>query len=541
MTGGSPSRHAVGSFLRVFPEEKGSDSVYPRPHAQGVLAGSPPVRPPRRRRWLRLTTAVLGCAAVFSFAACTVPPPGGGDGPPPPGAAADLSQELTGGNGVFIGTAIPVDLQQAGYVQHEYAAAGTASSYKANGGLSGDGRWTFGTDTTASYKTRVLVREPADPAKFSGTVVFEWLNVSGGVDADPEWATLHEEITRAGDIWVGVSAQRLGIEGGSVLVSVPTAGTQADAVGKGLKAIDPARYGTLSHPGDGYSFDIFTQVARAVRAGAGIGGLKPQHLIASGESQSAYAMVTYYNGVQPLTNAFDGFFVHSRGATELSLAAAGQNADLSSAIAAGTTTTFRTDLAAPVMDIQSEADLTSILGSAKARQPDSAVFRLWEVAGTAHADAHLLGGEAANIDCGEPINDGPMHIVAKAALRGLTTWLQNGTAPPSAARVSTTTDLFPTVVHDPDGIAVGGVRTPPVDVPAVVLSGDRGPNLSAICILVGSTAPLTTAQLAALYPSRADYLQRYTASTDATITAGFALPEDRAALLAYAKPELIAG
>src|SRR6266540_5546495 len=104
----------------------------------------------------------------------------------PAGPAAQLSRELKGGNGVFIGTAIPVNLKRAGYVQHEYAASGTATSYTATAPLSSDGLWSFAPDTQAPYRTRVLVRQPVDPARFSGTVVVEWLNVSGGVDADPE-------------------------------------------------------------------------------------------------------------------------------------------------------------------------------------------------------------------------------------------------------------------------------------------------------------------------------------------------------------------
>src|SRR5205823_5448140 len=142
--------------------------------------------------------------------------------------------------------------------------------------------------------------------------------------------------------------------------------------------IDPARYGALSHPGDGYSFDIFSQVARAVRDGAGLNGLRPQRVIAAGESQSAFALVTYYNGVQPLTHAFDGFFVHSRGAVGLPLVAPGKYADIAGSIG-GTASIFRTDQPAPILDIQTETDVTSILNSYAARQPDSVHFRLWEV------------------------------------------------------------------------------------------------------------------------------------------------------------------
>ena len=451
-----------------------------------------------------------------------------------------MSSGLTGGNSVFIGSPVTVDLIRAGYVQHEYIASGTATSYKANGTLTGDGRWSFVPDGRAPYRTAVLVRSPADRARFSGTVVVEWLNVSGGVDSDPEWASLHEEIVRRGDAWVGVSAQQIGVTGGPVLVRVQgVAGAELE--GEGLRKIDPNRYGSLQHPGDGFSFDIFTQVAQAMRGGAAIGGLQPQRLIAAGESQSAFALVTYYNGVQPLTHEFDGFMVHSRGAVGLPLVAPGQYADIVGAISSGTPTIFRTDQGAPVLDVQTESDVASVLNSYAARQPDNNRFRLWEVAGTAHADAHLLGPIAGSIDCGVPINNGPMHVVAKSALRALTTWIQTDKPPVTAPRLDVAPGATPQVRRDPDGIALGGIRTPPVDVPVAALSGLPGPNPSAICLLLGSTKPFAATRLAQLYPARGAYLRRYDANADATIKAGFVLPEDRARLLAFADPSAIPG
>ncbi|MEW6271454.1 MAG: alpha/beta hydrolase domain-containing protein [Thermodesulfobacteriota bacterium] len=232
------------------------------------------------------------------------------------GPAADLAEELTGGSGPFIGEAVSPRLEDFGYVQREYVAAGTASSYRAVGALGADGRWTFEPELEAPYRTRVLVRRPADAADFSGTVIVEWLNVSGGVDAGPDYTSLEEEIVRRGHAWVGVSAQLIGVEGGPVLVIAPGAEGLA---GRGLKGLDPARYGSLAHPGDGFSFDIFTQAARALRAGDGLGGLRPDVVLAAGESQSAIALVTYYDGVQPLTGAFDGFLVHSRASVGLPL------------------------------------------------------------------------------------------------------------------------------------------------------------------------------------------------------------------------------
>lgn len=453
----------------------------------------------------------------------------------PAGPAAKL-EENTGANPPFIGAA-PGTTLPSNYVEHEYIASGKAVAYqsKAAAPLTDDGHWTFETTTSADYVTRILVRRPANVADFSGTVIVEWLNVSGGVDANPDYTSLVEEILRKGHAWVGVSAQLIGVEGGNVLVSVP--GAASDLAGKGLKKIDPERYGTLSHPGDGYSFDVFTQVARALLQGGDVlGGVKPSFVLAAGESQSAIALTTYYDGVQPLTLAFDGFFVHSRGAMTLPLVEPGTSADLAGSIGSTLHPVLRDDLDAPVIDLQAESDTTGVLGSVAVRQPDTDTFRLWEVAGTAHADRHLLGSIADTIDCGVPINDGPLHLVAKAAFRGFEAWVRTGTSPVAAPRLEMATGATPAVARDADGIALGGIRTPPVDVPVDVLSGVAGPNASLICILLGSTTPLTAARIAALYANGAEYQQKYATKADAAIHGGFVLEDDRDALMAYSKP-----
>ena len=477
-----------------------------------------------------------------SPASTTTAPPTASTQPRPSGPVADMSKELTGGKGVFLGEGSPPDLKADGYVQREYEAEGTATSYKVVGSLTNNGRWTLVPRDSAAYRTRVLVRAPSDPSKFSGNVIVEWLNVSGGVDANPEWVSTAGDIVRSGDVWVGVSAQRIGVEGGPVLVKVSGV-PGAEAAGDGLKKIDPARYGDLVQPGDDYALDIFTQVARAVRAGAGLNGLKPQHVIAGGESQSAFALVTYYNGVQPLTHAFDGFLVHSRGAGALPLTSTGPYAGIQDAIGRAAAL-FRTDQAAPIMDVQTETDVSSILNSYIARQPDSKTFRLWEVAGTAHADEHLVGPKNVKyIKCGVPVNDGAMYIVVDAAYHDLKTWVDGGAAPPIAPRLDATPPATPdgqaTVKRDADGIALGGIRTPPVDVPVAAVSGAPGPVSSAICLLLGSSKPFSDARLKQLYSSRQEYEQKFAADADRAIKAGFVLAADRAALLKFARPDRI--
>lgn len=447
---------------------------------------------------------------------------------------ADLSEEIRGGDDPFIGAAGGANLEDAGYVEHEYVAAGTASSYAAAQPAAGDGLWSFTPSGSAPYRTRILVRRPADMSAFSGTVVVEWLNVSGGLDSSPGYTNIEEELLRRGHVWVGVSAQIIGIEGGPVLVVAP--GGEGFA-GEGLKKIDPERYGSLAHPGDGFSFDIFTQVALALRGGgAALGGVLPEVLLAAGQSQSAMALTTYYNGVQPLTHAFDGFYVHSRAAFSLPLVGPGQHADLLGGLFGTVPVIFRTDLEAPVLDVQAENDVAGILNSAAVRQADSAVFRLWEVAGTAHADTRLLGSVAELVDCGKPINAAPFHLVAKAAFRALESWVRGGAAPAEGARLELTAAGAPAVRRDQDGIALGGIRTPPVDVPVEVLSGIAGPSPELLCVLLGSTTPLSAERLAELYPSRAEYERVYAEATDAAITAGFVLEDDRQAMLGYAHP-----
>jgi len=454
------------------------------------------------------------------------------------GPAADLSEELTGGSGAFMGEAIPPQLGTYGYVEQEYVAAGTATSYTAAGPLSEDGLWNFEEDETAPYRTRVIVRRPTDPAAFSGTVVVEWLNVSGGVDGNPDYVQMEEEIVRRGHIWVGVSAQIIGVEGGPIIVIAP--GGEGLA-GKGLKNIDPARYATLEHPGDGFSFDIYTQVARALRQGGpAMGHMVPQRVIAVGESQSAVALVTYYNGVQPLAQAFDGFLVHSRASVSLPLVGPGEFADLTGGMIGAQAAVFRADLEAPILNVQAENDVVGLLDSLAVRQPDSDTFRLWEVAGTAHADSRMLGPEIAEqVDCGAPVNDGPQHFVVKAALNSLERWISTGEQPPVAPRLEVTDTTPPAQCRDADGVALGGIRTPQVDVPVTVLSGEPGPNPEFLCILLGSSIPLSDDRLAELYASVADYEQRYAAAADTVIEAGFVLAEDREALLDEADPSRI--
>ena len=456
---------------------------------------------------------------------------------PASGPAAEVANEITGGKGINLASADTGPSVPKGWVESEYAVEGTAASYSSAGPLPTDGQWTLTEGAPAPYRTRIVVRRPAQAKDFNGTVVVEWLNVSGGLDAAPDYSYAKNEIVRSGTAWVGVSAQSIGIEGGAVAVPIKVA-TDAGA-GKGLRVLDPARYSDLHHPGDAFSYDIFTQVARALRAPKTLnplGGLVPQHVLAIGESQSAFALTTYIDGVQPLTREFDGFLVHSRGGAAAPLGAPGKGIDIAATIS-GAPTKLRTDLAAPILVLETETDVLGILNYQPASQPDDARLRVWEVAGTAHADRYLVGTIGELIGCPSPINSGPGHFAVASALHALTRWVADGIAPPRAPRLEINGNAY---VRDEFGNVKGGIRTPLVDVPVDTLSGESGGG-SVACLLFGSTKPLSAVQLSARYPSRARYLSEYRAAAERAIKAGFVLPADRAELLAAADPSRISG
>ena len=119
-----------------------------------------------------------------------------------------------------VGELILPDCQN--YSVEEFIAKGIATSYKEVSKQEPDGKWLVEANTsdTASYTTRILVMKPKETDKFNGKVLVEWINVSGGFDYTPARLMMWRELIRSGWAWVGVSAQKVGIEGGKNILSV---------------------------------------------------------------------------------------------------------------------------------------------------------------------------------------------------------------------------------------------------------------------------------------------------------------------------------
>lgn len=427
-------------------------------------------------------------------------------------------------------TAMPQALaDDNGYVEEEYFLRGSANAYAPTGELGADGAWSVEPTGSESYATRVLVRRPT--TGFNGTVYVEWFNVTVGVDGDPDFGLVHPVIFDERAAYVGVSAQAVAVVGGDdALLPID--------LGEPLAVADPERYGELAHPGDAYSYDIFAQVASAIRDGPLLAGDEATTVIAIGESQSAGRLVTFVNAIQPITNAYDGFLVHSRAGGHAPL---GDDEDATVTFVDGATQ-IRADTDVPVFQVETETDVGA-LGFVAARQPDTDRITTWEIAGAAHADASLLayGSEDASAAglaslCGD-INDGPQAQVVRAALSALGAWVRDDVQPPVGSPLEFTDG---SIVRDFDGNALGGVRTPDVDAPIAAHSGEPSSD-NPLCFLFGSTTPFTEERLAELYPTRDDYVAAVRESADAALEAGHILPAARDSFMAEAEAASIPG
>ncbi len=427
------------------------------------------------------------------------------------------------------------DLAQHGYVEEEFFVRGAANTYRIADPMK-DGVVAL---ADQPYKTRVVVRRPANPKQSNGIVVVEWYNVTNQFDAENFWFFDWEHLLREGYVWVGVSAQTVGVAA--------------------LKNFSPARYGELDvgktvargagppagTDADALSYDIFSQVGEAIRHPASVDmlhGLKPKLLLAAGESQSANRLASYINAINPAARVYDGFLL---------LSSLGRR--------------IRDDLPVPVMKVSTEFD--TLNGEAASEQPDTAKFRSWEVAGTSHVDQHLRASReplelrdngrsleaamaplCANSQIGTRV---PTSYVVASALNKLASWAEGGRPPPGAPRLAVT-KLNPRpqaaqVERNADGLAQGGIQLSELAVPTQINVGDNAPaNASAVpaggeaigagaCVRWGYSVDMSIDHLSALYPSHAAYVAKVTKVASQNVRDGYILPFDAEASVRAAK------
>ena len=400
-------------------------------------------------------------------------------------------------------------LSDFGYVEQEFFFDGTANRYDApapSGGIGNNAASATTANIVASgypYRSRLLVRRPVDPARFNGVVVVEWLNVSNGYDTDVHWLYQKEFFLRAGYAWVGVSAQNAGLS------NQPN----------GLKNWSPLRYGTLNVnangtlTGDVLSYDIYSQAAQAIKSvPAVMGGLSVQMLIAIGQSQSAGRLGIYLNAVHVRDPIYDGAVLASGGQI------------------------IRTDLTIPVIKLLTETEyVLPAVNEIPVLQPDTDKIRIWPVAGASHSEQYSLLSRAAFLKrdlglqafdtCATPARSRvPNRFVYNAAVDAVVKLNRAGIEPAHAPPMQVLTVSPPTIARDQFGNGLGGIRLAEMEVPVAHEGGET-------CFLGGTHVPFDTATLDALYPNHGRYVSAVAHAANASVAAGFVLPEDAQATI----------
>ena len=188
------------------------------------------------------------------------------------------------------------------------------------------------------------------------------------------------------------------------------------------------------------------------------------------------------------------------------------------------------------ISIQTQSDIDGFRGYLARHQTPS--YRQYELAGVAHIppdmiDTRLLGATRQN-----PVSFRP---VFKAMLHNLVEWIVSGTAPPDSRYIEGTVDSEGRVhfATDADGNVKGGLRLP--HMPTVLRNGERAgaplgvyagldPDylkpLNLTAWLGGTFAPFSDQEIAARYPSTADYVQLVRNAAASLLADRFILKED---------------
>jgi hypothetical protein len=407
------------------------------------------------------------------------------------------------------------DLAPFGYEEQEYLVSGTAVD---------------GTGTPKPFTTRIIVTRPSDPADFNGTVVLDWVNVTAQFENAVDSLEAGPMLRREGFAYVHVSAQAAG------LCCFPLLTPQM---------WDPVRYAGLSHPGDDWSFDLFSQIAQAFRSPPGDGSLDPmgdlgvasvEHVLATGQSQSALRLRDYVDQWLPghpnAVGLVDGILVHG---------------DVFAA------KPFAHPLPVKVINLLSDLEAVDDGFDPAAADPG---YRLWEVAGAGHSNYFVghqsVAGHGPRVEAqapkqtkaqydatilaagnyGERIEPElltclvagsamPMRYVTSSAIQQLHRWVDGGPPPANGPRFQFAGGVQ---AKDQYGNPLGGIRLPPVDVPVARYQ-------STVCQLGGITIPFTDVELAGLYGTHAEYYDQMADRTDQAVADGWLLPEDAVDLM----------
>jgi Alpha/beta hydrolase domain len=503
---------------------------------------------------------VVGCAGPGGPAQPSRGPAVGTAAPALPTVAGPIP--VTPASSPFLASdhdAEPIDLGQYGYTEQEYFVSGRANVYS----------WpdlkTLTVDTSGPYTTRILIRRPPDPARFSGNVRIEPLNPTAYHDLDVEWEIAHDGFMRNGDAYVGITVKPVTITA--------------------LKKFDPARYGQLSMANprpseqrctpsspasekdseDGLAWDIISQVGRLMKSDVPENPLRDLHIRNSdltGWSQSGSYDVTYLNAISRHAAMPDGKLIFDGYLPGAGSYAGTPINQCAPTIPVGDPRVqYNPPGGQPVVIVTTPTDFYTA-GSYNRRTDRPADsdtpnrrIRLYEIGGGCHLPMDHARNFPSTTELAQagfppftnfvyPLSSFPLHAVLDGAFANLDDWVTKGIAPPHASRLTVTDpNVWPVrAASDEYGNPIGGVRTPNVDVP-IATYVERGPTVHNTTegYYAGYDIPFAPGYLKILYPTHRDYVDKVTADVRKLVDQHWLTQYDGTQLISQAQAANVPG
>ncbi len=435
------------------------------------------------------------------------------------------------------------DLAEAGYVEEEFYLSGIGPAITAKGDVLFD----------APYITRILVRRPADPSKFNGTVLiepFSWFGERGA-----GWILTRDYLLRNGYAYVGYT---LNVNKPAADPKFPPGdnGAEPDADAPDpnqlytgivnfdfMREFDYARYAPLGSYYDPERFrrggapDPFVPQSQAI--GAQLALLLKSNL-PDGPMGRVQVERVYVNSWAVTAQVWMDYLDQGRHQSwrmpdGRPLIDAYMTGKMAFGEVGGDVVRVprKMPVDVPFVTIYSQSELMhDVLEEVELpSDTDYPMLRYYEVTGMPHIRMADLGtrhrefladevGKGDDPLC-QTLYDEPVEVVAAALLDAMDKWVRTGEPMPKALRVVRDGDA---VVRDAAGRnMVGGVRPPWIMVPSATYLTEQETN----CGLVYDTKlALPADQLRKLYGSYRGYVKKFEAAKRTAIKQGYLLEAD---------------
>ena len=515
--------------------------------------------------WLKMAIVAIGAAQL-------VEPVIGREVVPTARPTVSAPVPVTPHSRPFLGAAGA--MAQAGYVEEEFFLAGSAQTYD----WADNGKGVKVIAGPSRYVTRILVRRPRDASRFGGNVEVSVLNASLNVDLGGP--TDFARLARNGDVWIGITAKAITANAlkkfdpgryapldwsnpapADQRCANPTMIPPYMAGGKEvLEAMAKAGIRT-SWPDyeDGLIWDMLGQLGQLLKSeqrGAILPGFARPRLFMTGFSQSAIYIRTWVAGFHDRfrTGAgkpvYDGYLAIV-GPAMIRINQCARDVPLEDP---------RQKLTPPDVPFISLSSEGEMWQARHTHQPDAFTRKggivSYEVAGSSHMAADIPGrgpdplmfapvpdmikagaafGAAAAgsslLPAGAEANDFTWQPIVRGAWANLLAWANKGIRPPRAPGIALNQQLE--IVRDPDGNAIGGVRSPYIDIPLAAHTGYLAAG--GIGGVTGAKRPFSAERLKALYPDHQVYVAKFTAATKRLLKGRWIIPEDAEAMIVAAR------